>query len=368
MRKRGLENGFPKSSSIVGKPSATSEDTLACRYEDVPFKNSRTNFKPTLFLTPKPITMLANHAPQMPVESEGRKKYIGILLAYVQAINPTDAERIEMGVITQESIDSGKVKPVNYQEEDGRYRIDFWLKGKDLQQNEVTARHSVWIKDEIVDPSANSGNVQVANRKGTVAWIAPEYAEKGQTPYPDWFSTPYHRAKSGEADLLQFVNAWTNKRKGEDALELDFPALAKGNLKILQQVLSSGKASYVKVMLGVRTAENGREYQTVFPKVIVQAWMTNYEKLHKELANYLANSSARNDFGMDSSALYDRNLYTLRQHGQQENTQGQPVTGNPSSDNDWEGPSEWDDRATVAAVKQSATAPNQSPSDDDLPF
>lgn len=301
--------------------------------------------------------MLATSAPAMPQETGRRDHYVGILLAYVEAINPTDAERIEMGVTTQEAIDSGRVKPVSYTEDDGRYRLDFWLKGKSEDGDDIRVRHSVFLKNEENRPS-NSGNIQVINKQGKTAYIPEAAFAKGQTPYPDWFSTPYHRARVGESDLVQFINAWTNKKADADAVPLDFAGICNGNLKPLHQLLQSPAASYVKVMLGIRTTDEGRRFQTVFPRVIMPAWTVNYERLHKELGNYLSNSSARNDFGITPDMAYDRKLYRLR------NWDGDAAT-----------PTEYSQPAVSYASQPVARGPVKQPDlpvisshDDDLPF
>ncbi|MDJ1499373.1 hypothetical protein QNI22_01880 [Cytophagaceae bacterium BD1B2-1] len=255
--------------------------------------------------------MLATSIPTMPQESVRREHYVGILLAYVEAINPTDAERIEMGIVTQESLDSGRTKPVNYREEDGRYRIDFWLKGKDESGKDVRVRHSVFVKNEDARPST-VGNIQVINQQGKTAYIPQVFFEKGKSPYEDWFSAPFQRARVGEAELLHFVNAWMNKKTEDKAVVLDFASISKGNLKQLHQILQSDKASYVKIMLGVRIADDGRRFQTVFPRLVMPSWTINYERLHKELVNYLSNAQSRNDYGVTPDMAYDRKLYRLR--------------------------------------------------------
>ncbi|MDJ1483662.1 hypothetical protein QNI16_24400 [Cytophagaceae bacterium YF14B1] len=247
----------------------------------------------------------------MPQESVRREHYVGILLAYVEAINPTDAERIEMGIVTQESLDSGRTKPVNYREEDGRYRIDFWLKGKDESGRDVRVRHSLFVKNEDARPST-VGNIQVINQQGKTAYIPQVFFEKGKSPYEDWFSAPFQRARVGEAELLHFVNAWMNKKTEDKAVVLDFASISKGNLKQLHQILQSDKASYVKIMLGVRIADDGRRFQTVFPRLVMPSWTINYERLHKELVNYLSNAQSRNDYGVTPDMVYDRKLYRLR--------------------------------------------------------
>ncbi|MDJ1497811.1 hypothetical protein QNI19_33025 [Cytophagaceae bacterium DM2B3-1] len=247
----------------------------------------------------------------MPQESVRREHYVGILLAYVEAINPTDAERIEMGIVTQESLDSGRTKPVNYREEDGRYRIDFWLKGKDESGRDVRVRHSLFVKNEDARPST-VGNIQVINQQGKTAYIPQVFFEKGKSPYEDWFSAPFQRARVGEAELLHFVNAWMNKKTEDKAVVLDFASISKGNLKQLHQILQSDKASYVKIMLGVRIADDGRRFQTVFPRLVMPSWTINYERLHKELVNYLSNAQSRNDYGVTPDMAYDRKLYRLR--------------------------------------------------------
>ena len=305
--------------------------------------------------------MLATSAPAMPQETGRRDHYVGILLAYVEAINPTDAERIEMGVITQESIDSGKVKPVNYTEEDGRYRLDFWLKGKSEDGDEIRVRHSVFLKDEENRP-ANSGNIQVVNKQGKTAYIAEAAFAKGQSPY-DWFSTPYHRAKIGESDLVQFINSWTNKKADSEAVPLDFAGICNGNLKPMQQVLRGSDASYVKVMLGIRTTDEGRRFQTVFPRVILPGWTVNYERLHKELGNYLSNSSARNDFGLTPNMAYDRNLYRLRTWDGEAGAAMPPVASYGSQPV----AASYSQPAGQGPVRQ-PDLPVSSSHDDDLPF
>ncbi len=255
--------------------------------------------------------MLATHVPSMPTESGQRLQYVGILLCYVEAINPTDSEKIQMGLINQEMLDSGRVKPVNYKEEDGRYRIDFWLKGKSEEEKDIRVRHSIFIKNEDAKPSS-AGNIQVINHQGKSAYIPDALFQKGQTPYPDWFSAPYQKARIGEAELVSFVNAWTNKKMDDKAVALDFVPFTKGMIKTLHTIMNSDKSNYIKVMLGVRIADDGRRFQSVFGRVIMPAWTNNYERLHKELTNYIYNSQSRNEFGISPDEAYDRKLYRLR--------------------------------------------------------
>lgn len=323
--------------------------------------------------------MLRQTAPEMPADTYERKLYTGILKMYVEAINPTDAERIEMGIITQKLLDEGRAKPASYRDthpQNGheRMRLDFHLRFDMTADNgtpdPLRVRHSVWVSKVPVGPS-KAGKFQVLNAARQSAWVDEQHLAAGTAPLSKdgkpWFATPYRRAFEGEVALMETVAAWTNQGKDDQPVAYDFNAICQGDIRSLNAVFGSkdgkGKSrdNYVKVALGVKNGE--RDYQ-VCHRNLYRHWEPE-EKIYKEI---LA-SGTTNDFGIAPNTPYVRGAMELRpwmQYGSAPVTTASRVPVEPypaSAAGVWQQPEtgSYKDRLVAASVAAAE-------GDDDLPF
>lgn len=214
-------------------------------------------------------------APEMPTEVE-RKLYTGMLKVYVMAINPSLEEIKSMRYNPdKEPVYEGKgSREVNgVKVEHPNYRVDFWLRN---DEKDITIRHSIWVSKEDASPSSK-GNIQVTNDTFQSTWISEECFANKVVPHNKkgeaWFTLPFRVAKEGEVELRSFVSAWTNQTKDKVAVPVKFGEIIKGNLKTLFDICGTERDTFLGVMLGVRTAPNGKQYQAI-SRTVFNHWVS----------------------------------------------------------------------------------------------
>lgn len=158
-----------------------------------------------------------------------------------------------------------------------------------------------------------SGKVQVIDKYGRTAWATPE--EVASKAIPQYASGPanigkdYRPAYQGEEQLVDFLIQWLNipspanykdgkwvmKPNPEDSeVSLDMEALFKGNVTELQGLVKLASAYLVKAAVGVRTTEEGRQYQAVFTRKFVKNAVTDYSKVDAAITEFQAAGGAPN--------------------------------------------------------------------------
>lgn len=258
------------------------------------------------------------------------KRLIGISASKVLAVNPTREEK-------------NKILEVNFTDEEIKYVGETTVKDKDGKDiNVPQIRIDVLMK---TDPeiACNNGleetftvsfflakaayysfkdpanpTMQVIDKYGRTAWVTPEQAKSkvvpeyiikngpraGQTMKAN-ICSDYRPAYIGEAELVQFMIALINiprpdvwngdKRMFE--MKTDVKELAKsealldniksyfeGNISEVKKILNFQPKNRVKLLLGVRTAQNGSQYQAVYTAMPLKLNVTNYKVWEDALA------------------------------------------------------------------------------------
>ena len=62
----------------------------------------------------------------------------------------------------------------------------------------------------------------------------------------------------------------------------DIPALFKGNFKELHSLVEAAKGATFKVLCGVRENADGKVFQTVYNRLVLRSWETNYSKFEAD--------------------------------------------------------------------------------------
>jgi|TARA_R110002167_G_scaffold217771_1_gene422519 hypothetical protein len=178
--------------------------------------------------------------------------YSGISNFKVVAVNPDLKELHEIGV----NYKSEPNYDVNFGGEDFT-KLVFWLKNEDL----TTSMEILMSAEEKL------------SKAGKPLWIN----NIGQSSYSDttpvdnpnmswWKEEGTHKCVKGEDTLIAFTQAWANVANGEEVRYETISKIAKGDvaeIKALVKLLDSNEA---RVLVGVRQADTGKTYQSVYTK------------------------------------------------------------------------------------------------------
>lgn len=244
---------------------------------------------------------------QVSTEAAEIKRYVGIAPCKVLCVNPTK-EQIKdlMGYEPKEA-------PVytGTQEVDGKKvpfaRITFIIK-TDAEKCgiETTQMMSFFIRNQYRKGS-QSGKYQVIDEFGRTAWATEEVIKaKGKIMYKDGtmeanVTQNYRPAFVGEEELTNFIKAYLNipnvmeyingtwvMKSGDavnDALcRLDeITDYFNGNFKEIKDAIALQPNNKIKVLFGIRTADDGKEYQDVYTRTVLRNSSTNLTALQKEI-------------------------------------------------------------------------------------
>lgn len=256
------------------------------------------------------------------------KRYIGVGAVKVLAVNPT---REELNKIYGSSGNTEEIKYVgegaarNAKGEDikaPQIRISFILKTDPT----VTCNNGIeaiipvnfFITKSYIYSNKNGvTKVQVIDRFGRTAWVTSEELKAGAIPEYEikrgpnagnkmkaQISEGYRPVYPGEEDLVKFLIAliniprpddW-NEEQGTFVMKTDPKELAKsecylekindyfsGNIKELKEAVTFQPNNRLKILFGIRNAQNGNMYQTAYTKLPLKLGVQNFKSLEKAL-------------------------------------------------------------------------------------
>ena len=271
----------------------------------------------------KNILMMAVARGQQSTEATEVKKYIGIGSVKVLAVNPTKAQIKElMGYEPQE-----EPKYVGTQEVDGKQinyaRVDFIVQTDEEKTGiKYTGRVTYFIRNQYRRGS-QSGKYQVIDNFNNTAWATEDTIKaKEQVMYsngPAKIIGEYRPAYVGEWALMNFIRQYlvigsagetngydyingTWVEKTGDALkdcECSFTVdeiqkMFKGDFSAVKDAIALQPTNKVKVLFGVRTTDEGREYQDIYPDYVLRNSATSYSKLQEKVEDAKANGGLSN--------------------------------------------------------------------------
>ena len=250
------------------------------------------------------------------------KRYIGASPVYVLAVNPTKEERNKL---LNAEIDS-----------EPEYLREKEVDGKNVPQAMVTFYVKPDVEGDIIIPmtffvnksyryNRDKTKVQVIDKYGYSAWATPEDLKnkatlKSSTGKALKITTEYRPAYNGEIQLIEFIKSYlnfdealsyvngewvknpkvTNMEECECSLDMD--KQFKGDFSELNEVPKLMPKNKVKVMFGVRTTEDGKQYQAVYTNKVLRNGARDYSEIDKDLQE-------RKNAGAFSNVEYDINPF-----------------------------------------------------------
>lgn len=264
-------------------------------------------------------------------EAAGIKHYIGTHPVKILAVNPTKEElsKIYGHEVTAEQ---------NYVTEvvrNGKHvrnaRITFVVQTAEAPNREPVANIISTITFYILDEyNTNRDNtkVQGLDKYGRSAWVTIEEGKNHMIPVykngPARIDKDYHAAKVGEEALVVFLKKYLNieeveyynkstnsyiTNKNPEKCEASLSEINKyfeGDFTELKNIIQYRPDNMIRVAFGVRKADDGRMFQTVYPKVVNKLNNTNYSKMDASIKQDKNNGGLKNiEFSVDPLHEYD---------------------------------------------------------------
>lgn len=232
------------------------------------------------------------------------KRYIGVAPVTIAAVNPTK-ERLEE--IYGTTLDKAP-EYTGVQEIEGKQvpyaRVDFIVKtvADKCDGIDMTTRISYFVRKEYRF-NRDHTKVQVIDKYGRTAWVTKEQATNHEIPMysngPANLDKDYRPCYHGEEDLTNFIKAYLvipNVQRYVDGkwIMVDNPSecearlsevekLFDGNFKEIQEIISYQPNNKVKVLFGVRTTDDGKQYQAAYTQMVLTNSTSNYSRLDADV-------------------------------------------------------------------------------------
>lgn len=250
---------------------------------------------------------------QVSSETTDFKRYIGVAPVNILAVNPT---KKELESIYGNTVENDPIY-INEVEVNGKkvkqIRIDFIVKTdgekvKDTEGNPINCitRVSFFIRDT---PRFNNAKtkVEVIDKYGRTAWVTMEEYQNHSLPsyMKDNFRLDinYRTTFWGEPELVNFIKAFLvigNPEKWKDNTVvglIDTPENCEvmfehikdwfsGDISEVKNAVNLQPNNQVRVLFGVRTTEENRQYQSVFTQMFISMNASKknaFLKLEKEV-------------------------------------------------------------------------------------
>lgn len=247
-----------------------------------------------------------------------RKLYIGVAPVFVLAVNPNKKELESLyGTELEEApnyLGESEVGPEGDKKKVPQVRIDFFVK-TDVEKCGIETMTKVsFFLNKAYKYNRDSTKVMVINKYGETTWLPIECVKDGAA-IPEnmkWYDTSDMRpAFIGEAELTDFIKKYLNipnksftTKSGEtkfisnladaEARLDNIDKYFKGDFTELQSVIKLQPKNKVKVMFGVKTTDDNKQYQAVYTQMFLKNAVNDYSKLDKDFKERQANGSYTN--------------------------------------------------------------------------
>lgn len=239
------------------------------------------------------------------------KRYIGVAPVFVLGVNPSKKE-LEAIYGTEISADP---EYLSVSELDGKEvksaRLDFIVQ-TDEEKCGVNMKSKVsFFLRQAYRYNKDKSKVQVIDKYGRTAWVTVEQAKNHEIPMysngPANLDKDYRPCFIGEEELTKFLkaylgipevmkyvnNTWVlvdNPQDCEARLE-NIDTYFKGDFTELRNIISLQAKNRVKVLFGVKTTDDNKQYQAVYTQMFVKNAVTDYSKLDKDLQDRKSNGA-----------------------------------------------------------------------------
>ena len=240
------------------------------------------------------------------------KRYIGVAPVYVVAVNPTkkEMESIYNTTIEDEPNYLGQAEDREGNKVDN-VRIDFIIKTDANKVGEEVISKLTFFLQKGYRYNGDKTKVQIIDKYGRTAWVTTEQAKNHEIPMysngPANIDKDYRPCVIGEEALINVLKTylgiqnvmkcvngtWEMKENPEDyeAKLEHIQDYFKGDFSELKGLVALMPENKIKVMFGVRTANDGKQYQTTYSNMVLSNRTTDYSKLDADLQERKSNGA-----------------------------------------------------------------------------
>ena len=236
-------------------------------------------------------------------EKKPVKLYTGGLKVNVVGVNPNAKELNDFYGIS--SIDKDPEYVGTNSNGVPQCRVTLLVQNENLDfKNNLT----YFISDETKE--SKTGKKLYINKYGQNAWLLPsDVAAKTIPENMEWFLIDGMReAKNGEVEFTDTLRAILGVKSLTQATKEGDITLAEGYIadinKVIQGDISeikgylNGETNSIGVMLGIKSSEDGKSYQFIYPNKVLLAYSNNYDYVIKDIQERQANGAMPSvDFG-----------------------------------------------------------------------
>lgn len=250
--------------------------------------------------------------------------YTGVAPFLLLNVNPTLEELQKL--YPNRTFDSPPTYEYNKEGEAKGVFITFYMKSnkdhREANEIETIIRASYLIKEE---PFMNRDKtkLQIINNYGDTGWVTKEeWANKTLPEYlvkQNFITTGMRPAFVGEESLVSFLKAYISipnsriytqedgwkPKTGDDLAQAeagftvaDIKSLIQGDYSSVKNAVKWQPNNQVKFLLGVRTADDGRQFQDVLTRSPIRFAVSDYKRVAKEVEDIQNNGGYPNtEFG-----------------------------------------------------------------------
>ena len=308
----------------------------------------------------KNFSFMAFGKAQVSKEATEIKRYTGVGSVFVVGVNPN---KTELEKLYDRELDKD---PEYLTEKDGvtSARIDFIIKtdptAKCSNGIELLTKFSMFIRNEYRF-NKDKTKVQVIDKYGRTAWVTKEQAKNHEIPVykngPANIDKDYRPAYVGEEDITNFlklflgisnVEKWVkneatgrrevvglvdNPQDCECRLE-NIEDYFKGKFNEIRDAINLMPNNKIKVLFGVRTTDEGKQYQDVYTRKFLSNTVSVYDKLAEDVQNNKDNGAYPNT----EFVIADLQEYTVQAtnfNNTNNNNGDMPFDEETSASTDW---------------------------------
>lgn len=261
------------------------------------------------------------------------KKYVGVGSFRVLGVNPTKAELEEFYGREVQNEPEYLKDMVDSQDNNKPYkqlRVSFMIQADDPanvdEKNKETRATNAALTEPLktlitffIDSryffKQDKSKVQVIDKYGRTAWVTPEQCKNHQIPVysngPAKLDAGYRPAYRGEAELTEFIDnylnitpidtynnstgTWVTNPHPEDCegwLE-HVKDYFTGNVSELKEYCTYMPTNCLKLLMGVRTDDEGKQFSTVYTRMTLRNGSKSYKRLKDSIdgqGSYLSNT------------------------------------------------------------------------------
>ena len=277
------------------------------------------------------LAFMAIAAGRESTEGASIKRYIGIAPVFVLAVNPTreGLEKLYGIEIEKDPVYVGTTTATAERPSVPNVRLDFIVKSDaEKCKQDFTTKVSIFVSKEY-QFNKDKTKCKVIDKYGRTAWVTSEQFKVKAVPVsasgkPLQIDSDYRMAYAGEEALTNFIKAYLNipdvmiyakgewvpnpKVKPEDC-ECRLDSIDKyfeGDFSEIQGVISMQPNNKIKVLFGIKTTDDNKQFQTAYTEMFLKNNTTNYSRLDKELQDRKEHGAySKVEFKVADVAEYD---------------------------------------------------------------